>query len=146
MNKAQKLLDHILSSPLKIQRDDVMLMISGGKAMSYVSSANSNFRMQYQADLIITDYAGNADALLFIVLQWLAVNQPDHKEDAFSFQADIINHHSVDIVIKINLDELVVVTVTPAGISLTHPQDPSLEPCWLNGPAWILYINNVLQV
>jgi len=145
MNKAQKLLNHLLASPLPLKRDDVMVLISNGKAFSYVSSANDNFSMQYEAVLVITDYAGNADALLFIILQWLAQHQPDHDPEAFSFQADIIDHNSVDITIKIPLSEVVKVTVVPEGISLNHIEDPSLEPHWLNAPAWQLFINDVLQ-
>lgn len=145
MNKAQKLLDHILLSPLQLKRDDVMLLISNGKAVSYVSSENNNFSMKYEMVLVITDYAGNADALQFIILQWMAINQPDHDADAFSFEADIINHNSVDLTIKISLDEVIKVTITPTGISLAHIQDPSLEPFWLNSPQWQLFINDVLQ-
>lgn len=145
MNKAQKLLEHLLASPLKLKSEDVMLLISNGQAISYVSSANDHFSMKYEAVLVITDYAGPADALQFVILQWLSIHQPDHPPEAFSFQADIINHKSVDLTIKIALDEVVKVSIAPEGISLTHIADPDLEPVWLNAPEWQLFINDVLQ-
>ena len=137
MNKAQSLLNTLIACPLPLKREDVMLIISKGTAVSYVSSDNDNFSMSYDATLVITDYAGSADALMFIILQWMAQHQPTHESDAFQFEADIISHTAVDITINIPLTETIKVTISEAGIELNPVDDPSMEPFWIDAhPDW----------
>jgi len=144
MNKAKKLLDHLLASPLSLNRDDVMLVITNGNALSFASAENLHFKMRYEANLLISNDSGNADALLFILLQWLDANQPDHAEDAIKFEVDMLDHQRADVTINITLEEVVKVSQTATGISLTHIDDPRMEPVIIPVTLDKIYGNGVL--
>ena len=144
MNKAKKLLDYLLSSPLSLKRDDVLIVLTDGKAVSYPSASNPHFSMHYNANVLIQDYTGSADALLFIVLKWLQTAQPDHREDALQFETDMLDHQRADITLKISLQEVIKVSEDSAGIQLNHVDDPSLEPVTIPGTLQELYANGEL--
>lgn len=64
------------------------------------------------------------------VLAWLRTHQPDvftnpdKREDAFKFEAEILNHTTVDISIKLKLTERVTVKVEGTGYQVEHHPEP----------------------
>lgn len=91
MKKLASLRNHLLSSSLKIQADDLLTFTEQGSVISYQSEANQHFELRYSANIIITDYSGDAAEIMYMVLQWLKQNQPYHKEDAIQFEVDILS-------------------------------------------------------
>ena len=88
------------------------------------------FEYRYTLTLIVTDYPHSADTIVVPVLAWLRTNQPDtftnpdKREDAFKFEAEILNHTTVDISIKLKLTERVTVKVEGAGYQVEHHPAP----------------------
>lgn len=88
------------------------------------------FEYRYTLTLIVTDYPHSADTIVVPVLAWLRTNQPDtftnpdKREDAFKFEAEILNHTTVDISIKLKLTERVTVKVEGAGYQVEHHPEP----------------------
>ena len=88
------------------------------------------FEYRYTLTLIVTDYPHSADTIVVPVLAWLRTNQPDtftnpdKREDAFKFEAEILNHTTVDISIKLKLTERVTVKVQDAGYQVEHHPEP----------------------
>jgi len=98
------------------------------------SAARSlSFEYQYTLTLIVTDYPGSADSIVVPVLAWLRVNQaelfanPDKRADGFKFEAEIINHETVDLAIKLKLSERVTVKVDGSGYQVEHQPEPVNE-------------------
>jgi len=88
------------------------------------------FEYRYTLTLIVTDYPHSADTIVVPVLAWLRTNQPDtftnpdKREDAFKFEAEILNHTTVDISIKLKLTERVTVKVQDAGYQVEYHPEP----------------------
>ncbi|MGD7095894.1 phage tail protein [Ralstonia solanacearum] len=98
------------------------------------SAARSlSFDYQYTLTLIVTDYPDSADSIVVPVLAWLRVNQaelfanPDRRADGFKFEAEIINHDTVDLAIKLKLSERVTVKVDGNGYQVEHHPEPINE-------------------
>ena len=91
------------------------------------------FEYRYTLTLIVTDYPDSADTVVVPVLAWLRTNQPDaftnpdKREDAFKFEAEILTHDTVDISIKLQLTERVTVKVDANGYQVEHHPEPINE-------------------
>ena len=91
------------------------------------------FEYRYTLTLIVTDYPHSSDTIVVPVLAWLRTNQPDtftnpdKREDAFKFEAEILNHTTVDISIKLKLTERVTVKVEGSGYHVEHHSEPVNE-------------------
>lgn len=88
------------------------------------------FEYRYTLTLVVTDYPHSSDTIVVPVLAWLRTNQPDvftnsdKREDAFKFEAEILNHTTVDISIKLKLTERVTVKVQGTGYQVEHHAEP----------------------
>ncbi len=91
------------------------------------------FEYRYTLTLIVTDYPDSSDTVVVPVLAWLRTHQPDaftnpdKQEDAFKFEAEILNHTTVDISIKLKLTERVTVKVDGKGYHVQHHPEPINE-------------------
>lgn len=126
-------------------------------------TASRNLSHEYRFNLIIvvTDYAGSTDALMLPLLAWIRIKQPEllankeRRENAISFEVELLNHDTADVEIKLPLTERVVVRASPDGGSLTadhvdEPADPETpteleevvinipgaDPITIRVPAW----------
>ena len=136
MKKLDSLRGYLLSSPLQLQADDLLTFVERGKVISYRGEDNQHFELRYSANIIITDYGGDADQIAYLVLQWLARHQPNHKEDAIEFEADILSQSAVDLSLKIELSELIKVRVENEGVYLKSCAEPDLAEILLPKQAW----------
>lgn len=143
MNKLESMRAHLLAIPgeLKIDPDDLMTFADQGTVYSASSGTNRHFEMRYKANIIIHNYSGSADRLMFWLLQWMTEHQPDHVPEALEFQADLLNHHSADISITVALTETVRVEQAADGIRLHHC-DPTIPPDDLPANPWTLYVRH----
>ena len=121
MKKLHDLRDYLLTSPLGLTADKLLTFALSGKVTSYAGLPHQNrsFRVAYQAHVIVTDFAGDETALMYLVTDWVQRNQPGAAPDAVSFQLDIISHRQVDLSILVALEEVVAVQQQEAGTRLT---------------------------
>ena len=136
MKKLESLREHLLSSPLQIQADDLLTFAEQGKVISFQGEDNQHFELSYWANIIITDYSGNADQIAYLVLQWLKQHQPHHKEDAIEFEADILSQSAVDLSLKIELSETIKVRVEEEGVYLKSCAEPDIAETLLPKQQW----------
>lgn len=123
-------------------RDDpskFQVHIDAGNIVATGTKATS-FQYQYTIELILIDYASSPDPLFFALVQWLQENQPDlllntsKREEAISFNVDIINDTTSDISIKIQLTEDVDVSLESGQPFFTHRQEQIPEWATSNYP------------
>lgn len=102
--------------------DEGRVVATGGRTIS--------FEYQYTLTLIVVDFGGSSDAIMVPLLAWLRANQselffnPDRQRDGVKFEADILNHSTVDLAIKIPLTERVTVQVDGQSYRVTHQPEP----------------------
>jgi len=119
------------SVPLLARSPDSLNMFIDKGCIVSTLAASLSFEYQYQLNLVITDYAGDADLLMVPVLAWLRVNQPDimatgeKRKNGFVFQSDVISDTLSDISIELQLTERVIVKDIEGALHVTHvPESP----------------------
>lgn len=111
--------------------DNLHLFIDNGRVVSTLA-ASLSFEYQYQLNLVITDYAGDADLIMVPVLAWLRENQPDimateHKrQTGFTFKVDVLSDTLSDISIDLQLTERVIVKEINGALHVDHVPEPPL--------------------
>lgn len=79
-------------------------------------TATDAFGFAFQANVLIVEMTSDIAVLAHAVFRWLRVNQPDllaPGREGFSFDADILDNRSVDVLMQIQLTQNV--TVAPIG-------------------------------
>lgn len=132
MRKARELREFLTRAvPLfEAEPDRLQVFIDKGKIIANgVPGLSHEYR--FTLSVIITDFAGEADAVMLPVLAWMLVNQPDafatqeRRESALSFIVDFNNSESVDIEIQAQITERVTVQATPGqGYAVRHQAEP----------------------
>lgn len=133
---------------LAMDPDKLLVMIEFGSIQS--TGVNSlSFEYVYTLNLIITDYAGNPDAVIVPLLAWIRDNQSellfnsDKRKDGITFEADMLNNASVDLAIKVKLTERVGVHESAGQLSVTHYPEPPLD-LYADVDHWQLFIDKEL--
>lgn len=128
--------------------DKLHLFIDKG-AIATKPGASLSFEYRYTLNLIVTDYTESADTLIVPLLVWLSTNQPDLIADpdrrykAIAFEADIIDHETVDLSLTLELSERIVVRAVIGGWECEHFDEPPLPD--LGGTSgWESYMNGEL--
>jgi len=142
MHKLGSLRTHLLNAPLRLQEENLLTFVDKGKVTSYPGGSNQHFELHYQAHIIISEYTGAADKIMFLILQWMDQNNLTWSNEAFNFGADILDHEKVDIEISIDLTETIKVEQAEEGIYLHHCTEPSIEPVLIPATDWTLFIND----
>lgn len=116
---------------------------------------------RFTLTIVVTDYAGPTDALMLPLLAWIRIKQPEllanptRRENAISFDVELLDHNAADVEIKIPLTERVIVQSVPGGegmiaIHEDEPVDedlpldaeeitvelPGFDPVTISVPAW----------
>lgn len=147
MLKPAALRDHLVASVPALVADPTRLVMNIGKgrvACPYTGSLS--FRYHYELELLFTDYPGHADGIVVPLLAWLALHQPDRMinpvtaEESIRFEAEIIDHERMDILITLPLDESVAITpLEDGGYTATHLPEPALPDLTGTNP-WTIYL------
>lgn len=140
MELLAELRKHILNSPLKIKADDLLTFANDGQITSHQGEDNQHFAIRYDAKIIVTDFGGAPDTLFFIVLQWLAQHNANHDQNPIRFNADILDHKTVDLELIVSLEELVGANPVEGGIQLVHNGVKPIDICPLSATDWQLFI------
>jgi len=139
--KLNALREYLLSAPLGLNPDQLITFVDKGKVISYPGCNNKNFKFMFPVQLIIIGYADAVDKLAFFILQWLDQYQPDHGGDAFTFDADIIDHRQTDISVTLTLTETITVSESADGITLNHCAEPGVRPVTIPGDSLQVLLN-----
>lgn len=128
MKKLHDLRQHLLDCPLQIPADKLLTFTRKGHLTSAAGRPfqNGGFSVSYLANVVITDFTGDAIAFLYILTQWLHTNQPGMPPEALKFQVDIIDHQKADLSIEVELTDVVKVEQLPEGTQLTTVQHPNV--------------------
>lgn len=98
--------------------DRLIIYIDQGRVENR-AGASLSFEYRYRLNVVLLDYAQHASAAVVPILAWLRVNQPEVElnpaigEQAFSFEAEILNHSAMDFAIRLQMSERVIVTQDP---------------------------------
>lgn len=104
--------------------DRLVIFAEQGKVEKRLRVAGLSCRYTYTATLLVTDWAQDADAVILPLVQWCQQNQPDMTEQ-ITFEADLLNHDTVDLVVHVPLTEFVAVTDNGNGtVSTAHLPEP----------------------
>lgn len=113
-------------------------------------TASLSFEYRYRLNIIIIDYSGDSNALMVPMLAWIAVHQIDlvdndeKRKTGISFEVDINNHETIDLSIKLDLTERVIVKRGDQGrLDVRHLPEPQKTPEYAD-PFWTLYDGNTL--
>lgn len=128
--------------------DKLHVFIERG-AIATKIGAGLGYQYAYTVQIIITDFAEPADVLIVPLLVWLQTNQPDllldtaRRDKAIAFEAEIIDHKTIDIALTLDLTERVLVSAVLGGYECTHLGEPQL-PDLTGGHPWESYLNGEL--
>lgn len=130
MIKPDSLRQAIAATVPELARDTerLLMWIDQGKLRSH-QTKTFGFEYRYTLNLTILDFAGEPSAVMIAVLAWLRTNQPDLlavNQDAFDFEADILDNKSVDLALTIELSEQVAcIAREDGGFDLQHMTEPN---------------------
>jgi hypothetical protein len=135
MKKPDSLRAHILSAVKELQRDPERMLIFTDKGNIRCTGAKGlSFEYVYDLNFILTDYAGELDAVMIPLLDWVRINQSEllmnleKSKDAFKFETVILNNGTVDLSLTLPLKERVIVKRQDNGtLDITFPQEPQYE-------------------
>jgi hypothetical protein len=129
MKKLTDARNFLLKSGLGIKAKELLTFAEKGtvRCLQGNSATNANFQINYVAHLILTDFAGNPEDLLFLMTKWVDDNCPDRDQDALEFHVDIINTKAADVSIKVNLSETTVVVSEDNGTRLDYQRDADVR-------------------
>ena len=147
MNKLKSLRDYLLANIPTLAQNPERLLIFADKGKIVSNSLSLSFEYDYTVNLIVTDFAGDANMVMVSVLAWYKQNQQDKAFPcSIDFEAEILDHQSVDLSLKLPLTERVIVTVdTEGNITDMHRCDePVIDTEIINWPA-NLHINGEAQ-
>lgn len=132
---------------LKRNPDRLMVFVDEG-SIRCTAAPSLSFEYTYTLQLVVTDYAEHADTIMVPVLAWIARHQPelmlnpDLGRDGMRFEADLLNHKSMDLAISLSLTERVVVADhTDGSRTATHVPEPPLDP-WESVESWSLTLRH----
>ena len=113
------------------------VVIESGTVLASAAGSDS-FEYEYTATLLIEEFSGDEDQVFVTLVRYLRAHQvewllnPQRMTDALTFEADVLNAGSVDLLIRIKLTERVIEGEDGA---LEHPEEPIFEEVWPPVPA-----------
>lgn len=132
MKKPDSLRRHLLSAVKELQRDPERMLIFTDKGNVRCTLANGlSFEYVYQLNFILTEYAGELDAVMIPLFDWVRINQHEllanleKSKEAFKFETVMLDNHSVDLSLTFEVTERVIVKRHDDGsLQVTFPDEP----------------------
>ncbi|GLR13257.1 tail protein [Chitinimonas prasina] len=133
MYKPQSLRDHLsaMVPGLNTNPDKLLLFVESGKLRT-TGAGSLSFQYHYTLNVVLLDFAAHADTVFVPILMWLREHQldlllnHDKQSDGFQFEAELLNHETADLSIKLALTERVIVKEAKGGLDVRHAQEPKL--------------------
>lgn len=122
MNKLQDLrawLTHRVPA-LARNPDQLLTFIDEGRIRFHAGSTLSH-QYSMPVQVVVTDWRDSADDILLPILEWLRVREPGFDPDnTLSFDAEIIDKQTLDLSLRIQITERVIVTDSDDGWQIQH--------------------------
>jgi hypothetical protein len=132
------------------QNPDKLLVFADEGNTLATGTGSLSFEYRYKLNIIITDYSGDADAIMVALLVRVEVHQRDLLDNAdlrksgIGFDVDFNNHQTIDLSIKLALTERVVVKRGNNGrLDVRHPAESQLTPVYTD-QFWQAYAGDSL--
>lgn len=112
--------------------DNLAIYVQKGRIVS-TGRRSASFEYEYVIEVLVMDYPQPLDAISLPVLAWARLYQPDlvfnpdRARGGISFEADILSNSTMDVLIKIEASEAVVVKVEEGRPVIFHRADPVPE-------------------
>lgn len=135
MKKLESLRTHMLNAVKELQRDPERMLIFTEKGNVSCTLANGlSFEYVYDLNLILTEYAGDLDAVMIPLLDWVRINQHEllvnleKSKDAFKFETVVLDNGTVDLALTLPLTERVIVKRNDDGtLNVSFPDEPQYD-------------------
>jgi hypothetical protein len=118
---------------LKTDPDKLLVFVDAGNVVA-TAAPSLSFEYRYTLNVIVTDFAGDADAVFVALIVWVQVNQPDllanddNRKSGIAFEVDHLTQSTCDLSIKLKLTESVVVGKDGNGVqTIKHVDEPVYE-------------------
>ncbi|PSJ22128.1 phage tail protein [Halomonas sp. ND22Bw] len=134
MNKLASLRAHLLDAVPELQRgpERLLTFVQDG-SIRFQRGQHLSHEYRFEAQLVVTDYAGGTDTLMIPLLQWLSRYEPDlDPDDGVRFEAELLSNQAYDLAITVRLSERVVALVDceSGTIQAEHRQPAyAIETC-----------------
>lgn len=118
---------------LATDADKLTVFIDQG-SIAAKGTKSPSFEYRYVCNVILEDFAGEADDVFIAVLEWARKYQPDlvtnwdQRSTGITFEIDILNNETADVSIKLQLTEGVVVRTDENGKRIVTHVDDSIPP------------------
>ncbi|MEE3609035.1 phage tail protein [Avibacterium paragallinarum] len=113
--------------------DRLQLFVDNGRIIA-TGGDSLSFEYRYTLDIIATDFADDLARLIVPIQAYLKANQPElfenpqRREEAFKFEVDYNNNHTLDVAFKIQLTERVVAKQLKENeLNLEYTPEPQYE-------------------
>lgn len=134
MKKPQLLKDFLLDALPELQNnpDRILIFVDDGSIKNTLAMGLS-FEYEYTLTLVLTDYAKDLASISVPLFDWLRVHQSEllanleKVNQGISFEAEILNNNSVDLVMTIPLTERVIVKRQVNQITIDYPPEPQYQ-------------------
>lgn len=130
MNKLKNLREHLLANVSGLDKTPECLLTFADKGKIICNSLTLSFEYDYTANVMLTDFAGDADKVMIVLLAWYQQHQQDKCFPSnIDFEADILDNKAVDLSLKLQLTERVIVIKNAEGQieNINHPNEPVLD-------------------
>lgn len=115
---------------LKTNPDKLQVFIDAGKVVS-TGAPGLSFEYDYTLTVIVQDFPDHADLIILPLLVYLRTNQSElfenysKNKELITFDVEFLDQSSIDLMLKINLTERVLVAENDAGkLIATHIPEP----------------------
>lgn len=130
---------------LRTHPDRLALYVEGGH-ISARQSKTPTYVYAYTLKIGLWDFAGSADRVIVPLMAWIEREQPQllRKQDSqpFSFEAELLDSDTTDLLLSIDLTELVLVIprTDGSGYDIDHPPEPDFTDAFAGlDPAPLLW-------
>ena len=134
----------IAANPDLRQNPDKLLVFADEGNVVAIGTGSLSFEYRYKLNIIITDYSGDPDAIMVPLLVWIAIHQndllanPELRKTGIGFDVDFNNHETIDLSIKLDLTERVIVKRDGGRLDIRHPPESQSTPAYTDD-FWTLY-------
>lgn len=119
MKKIDSLRDALLAATPELQQQPARLRMWVDRGSVQARQTESlSFAYGFRLNVLIMELATDISVLTLAITRWLRVNQPEllvPGTDAFTFDVDILDNNTVDVLFEIAITQNVAVAPAPGG-------------------------------
>ncbi|GAB5098707.1 phage tail protein [Caballeronia sp. HLA56] len=119
--------------PTLAENPDKLTVFIDQGSIAATGGNSSSFEYRYTLNVLVLDYAGDADEVFVAVVDWVRTHQRDlvtnwnQRESGITYEIDILGNDAADVSIKLQLTESVVVKVENGVRTVIHVDDSQTD-------------------